>query len=102
MKMKVVQFTMQEIWAASRHTVQKNKKKYVRKEKHNKKDSDKGPYLVYQAYKMRFRIFKVSIIKTSGIMIKIILMGLALIGWVVLGVKIIRNLLKNNCEMCCK
>lgn len=47
MKMKVVQFTMQEIWVASRHTVQKNKKKYDRKEKHNKKDSDKGPYLVY-------------------------------------------------------
>jgi hypothetical protein len=47
MKMKVVQFTMQEIWAASRHTVQKNKKKYDRnKEKHNKKDSNKGPYLI--------------------------------------------------------
>ena len=58
MKMKVVQFTMQEIWAASRHTVQKNKKKYERKEKHNKKDSDKGPYLVCQAYKNKFRIFK--------------------------------------------
>jgi hypothetical protein len=37
---------MQEIWAASRHTVQKNKKKYTRKEKHNKKDQ-KGPYLIY-------------------------------------------------------
>jgi hypothetical protein len=37
-KLKVVTFTMQEIWAASRHTVQKNKKKY------NRKDSNKGPY----------------------------------------------------------
>ena len=26
--------------------VQKNKKKYDRKEKHNKKDSNKGPYLI--------------------------------------------------------
>lgn len=43
--MKVVQFTLQERWAASRHTVQKNKKKYNRKEKHSKKDH-KGPYLV--------------------------------------------------------
>jgi hypothetical protein len=37
-KLKVVQFTMQEIWAASRHIVQKNKKKY------NRKDSNKGPF----------------------------------------------------------
>ena len=43
--MKVVQFTLQERWAASRHTVQKNKKKYNRNEKH-KKDSNKSPYLV--------------------------------------------------------
>ena len=46
--MKKVQFTMQEIWAASRHIVQKNKKKYNRKEKHNRKDPNKGPYLVSQ------------------------------------------------------
>ena len=45
--MKTVQFTMQEIWAASRHNVQKNKKKYNRKDKHNKKDSNKNPYLIY-------------------------------------------------------
>jgi hypothetical protein len=45
--MKTVQFTIQEIWAASRHTVQKNKKKYTRKEKHSKKDSNKNPYLIY-------------------------------------------------------
>lgn len=43
--MKTVQFTMQEIWAASRHNVQKNKKKYTRKEKHNKKDH-KGPSFI--------------------------------------------------------
>jgi hypothetical protein len=43
--MKTVQFTMQEIWAASRHNVQKNKKKYTRKEKHSKKDQ-KGPSFI--------------------------------------------------------
>ena len=32
--MKTVTFTMQEIWAASKITVQKNKKKYDRKDKH--------------------------------------------------------------------
>ena len=37
-KLKTVQFTMQEIWAASRHTVQKNKKKY------NRKDFNKDPF----------------------------------------------------------
>lgn len=35
-KLETIQFTMQEIWAASRHTVQKNKKKY------NRKNKDKG------------------------------------------------------------
>jgi hypothetical protein len=45
--MKTVQFTMQEIWAASRHNVQKNKKKYDRKkDKQENKGSNKGPYLV--------------------------------------------------------
>ena len=34
--MKTVTFTMQEIWAASRPSVQKNKKVYNRKPKHNK------------------------------------------------------------------
>lgn len=43
--MKVIQFTLQERWAASKHTVQKNKKKYNRNEKH-KKDSNKSPYLI--------------------------------------------------------
>lgn len=39
-KLRVVQFTMQEIWDASRHIIQKNKKKY------NRKDSNKGPYYI--------------------------------------------------------
>jgi len=34
--MKTVTFTMQEIWAASRPSVQKSKKVYERKPKHNK------------------------------------------------------------------
>jgi hypothetical protein len=32
--MKTVTFTMQEIWAASKKSIQKNKKKYDRKDKH--------------------------------------------------------------------
>jgi hypothetical protein len=44
--MKVVQFTLQERWAASKHTVQKNKKKYDRKEKHKSKDFNKGPFYI--------------------------------------------------------
>jgi hypothetical protein len=32
--MKQVELTMQEIWQATRHIVQKNKKKYTRKSKH--------------------------------------------------------------------
>ena len=32
--MKTITFTMQEIWAASRNSVQKNMKKYNRKDKH--------------------------------------------------------------------
>ena len=35
--MKTIQFTMQEIWQATRPNVQKNKKKYERKPKHSKK-----------------------------------------------------------------
>jgi hypothetical protein len=35
--MKTVQFTMQEIWAASRKSVHKSKKTYIRKEKHKSK-----------------------------------------------------------------
>jgi len=34
--MKTITFTMQEIWAASRPSVQKSKKVYNRKPKHNK------------------------------------------------------------------
>ena len=44
--MKVVQFTLQERLASSKHIVQKNKKKYDRKEKHKSKDSNKSPYLI--------------------------------------------------------
>ena len=39
--MKTVQFTMQEIWAASRKSVQKSKKTYVRNKKHKSKSSYK-------------------------------------------------------------
>jgi len=35
--MERIQLTMQEIWAATRPNVQKNKKKYTRKPKHKKK-----------------------------------------------------------------
>jgi CelD/BcsL family acetyltransferase involved in cellulose biosynthesis len=41
--MKTVVFTLQEQWAASRHLVQKNKKKYDRKREKNKQDR-KGPF----------------------------------------------------------
>ena len=37
--MKIVQFTMQEIWSASRSSVQKSKKTYDRKDKHKPKYS---------------------------------------------------------------
>ena len=39
-KLISVVFTMQEKWAASRHIVFKNKKKY------NRKDSNKGPFYI--------------------------------------------------------
>jgi hypothetical protein len=39
--MKTEQFTIQERWAASRHLVHKNKKKYHRKPKHQKYDERK-------------------------------------------------------------
>lgn len=44
--MKTVQFTIQEIWAASRHTVQTNKKKYDRnKDKQVSKDRKDPSYI---------------------------------------------------------
>ena len=39
--MKTVQFTIQEIWAASRPSVQKSKKTYVRRSKHKNQDRAK-------------------------------------------------------------
>ncbi len=36
--MKKIEVTMQEIWAATRPIVQKNKKTYTRKSKHKTKD----------------------------------------------------------------
>ena len=41
MKLEEIQFTIQEIWAASRHLVHKNKKKYQRMPKHNKHEERK-------------------------------------------------------------
>lgn len=38
--MKRVELTMQEIWAATRPIVQKNKKKYERKPKHSKRNEE--------------------------------------------------------------
>jgi hypothetical protein len=38
--MEKVQVTMQEIWEATRPVVQKNKKKYNRKNKHKKKNTN--------------------------------------------------------------
>lgn len=35
--MKIVEITIQEIWAATRPIVQKSKKQYSRKEKHKNK-----------------------------------------------------------------
>lgn len=37
--MKKVELTMTEIWAATRPSIRKNKKKYTRKSKHPAKDS---------------------------------------------------------------
>lgn len=43
--MKTVQFTLQERWAASRHLVQKNKKKYDRnREKQNNRGAGRAPH----------------------------------------------------------
>jgi hypothetical protein len=48
--MKQIQITMQERWAASRHTIQKSKKTYTRKEKHSSKQGPhKGPFLLSKA-----------------------------------------------------
>jgi hypothetical protein len=45
--MKVVQFTLQERWAASKHMVQKNKKKYDRKkDKHENRGINKSPNFI--------------------------------------------------------
>jgi hypothetical protein len=45
--MKVVQFTLQERWAASKHMVQKNKKKYNReKDKRENRETGKSPYFL--------------------------------------------------------
>ena len=37
--MKQIEVTLQEIWEATRTSVQKNKKKYNRKSKHKKRES---------------------------------------------------------------
>lgn len=39
MKMTTVELTIQEIWQATRPVIQKNKKKYTRKNKHKNKES---------------------------------------------------------------
>ncbi len=39
-KMQKIQVTMQDIWDAMRGNVQRNKKKYYRKQKHKKKRYD--------------------------------------------------------------
>ena len=36
--MKQIEVTLQEIWEATRPSVQKNKKKYTRKSKHKKQE----------------------------------------------------------------
>lgn len=38
-KLKTIQFTIQEIWAASNSKIHKNKKKYNRKDSNNKSPS---------------------------------------------------------------
>lgn len=38
--MKVIQITMQEIWAASRKQIHKSKKSYTRKTKHKKANQE--------------------------------------------------------------
>lgn len=45
--MKVVVFTLQERWAASKGTVHRNKKKYDRKDKHKNKGPQKGPFSLH-------------------------------------------------------
>ena len=44
-KLKVVTFTIQEIWAASRHTIQKSKKKYNRKNNKGRGSMDSLSYI---------------------------------------------------------
>jgi hypothetical protein len=36
--MKTIEITLQERWAASRGVIHRNRKKYTRKEKHNKRE----------------------------------------------------------------
>jgi hypothetical protein len=38
--MEKIQVTMQEIWEATRPVIQKNKKKYTRKSKHKKRNTN--------------------------------------------------------------
>jgi hypothetical protein len=38
-KMQEIKVTMQDIWDAMKHNVQRNKKKYYRKTKHKNKDN---------------------------------------------------------------
>jgi len=48
--MKQIQITLQERWAASRHTIQKSKKTYTRKDKHpSKQGLHKGPFPLSKA-----------------------------------------------------
>ena len=38
--MKTIEVTLQEIWQATRHIVQKSKKEYTRKQKHKNKEKN--------------------------------------------------------------
>ena len=44
-KLEVVQFSIQDIWAASKHNVYKNKKKYNRKDKKGRGSMDPLSYI---------------------------------------------------------
>ncbi|HRZ43429.1 MAG TPA: hypothetical protein P5228_12085 [Bacteroidales bacterium] len=39
--MKTIQITLQEQWAAMKHKIQRNKKRYWRKKKHKKREEEK-------------------------------------------------------------
>ena len=53
--MKTIQVTLQERWAASKHMVQKSKKTYTRKDKHNKRGPQEGPsyFKLNQHFKLK-------------------------------------------------